>query len=675
MNNGAFGENFPYSNFHDLNMDWIIKIAKDFLDQYTNIQETISNGETEITELTATKISELTNTADELTTALNSWYDEHQGYLDQYVIDSISEVQSRIAELMATIPEDFNTVIAEIDELETASQKAYVAVTQTVESGVKNKFDPDNWADVNYHVLVDVKEGEKYLIAGQGVNVNYPLYVIYNSTEILEADQSTTFSYISAQEITIPAGASKLAVNSQYEDQPFVRKLENVATSEYLGTNQNIDNVPEYRKNEYTKLVYTVLPGMYKVSPINSKSTGSNRGYHVLLTVNPGEQYRLTCSGNANYPKWITYDKNMTPIDNGGSGLSADLDITIPANCKYIRVQNNLGDDIRIKKKLRNNMNNAIWLGDSYTQANSLGADQDKRFSTLVSNRLFCNEFNFAVGGNGLFATTTYPDNFRRQIQNAATAQTLTERTLTKYIIICGGRNDPYTSPNKTQQDFDDATEELFTFINQWYPDADVIVFPYLWDATQMGNTYYQYYLKFINSLKKQKCRIITNCYTWLTGYFDYILSDNVHPNVNGHARLTDFVYNSIVKSDIINEDYIRVPATSEYMPNWTTFTMNIINSDILLSQCSFNVTSDTPANTVIFEQDYGTSKNYPCFTGWLGGIPIMAINRQTGAQYAVTIKYDETDTDHNKLQIITTGTLPAGVYLTNWCMKFGIGY
>ena len=27
MNGGAFGENFPYSNFHDLNMDWIIKIA------------------------------------------------------------------------------------------------------------------------------------------------------------------------------------------------------------------------------------------------------------------------------------------------------------------------------------------------------------------------------------------------------------------------------------------------------------------------------------------------------------------------------------------------------------------------------------------------------------------------------------------------------------------------
>ena len=28
MNNGAFGENFPYTNFHDLNLDWIIKTVK-----------------------------------------------------------------------------------------------------------------------------------------------------------------------------------------------------------------------------------------------------------------------------------------------------------------------------------------------------------------------------------------------------------------------------------------------------------------------------------------------------------------------------------------------------------------------------------------------------------------------------------------------------------------------
>lgn len=50
MNNGAFGENFPYTNFHDLNLDWIIQILKDSVnkedtqdEQIQELRESISN--------------------------------------------------------------------------------------------------------------------------------------------------------------------------------------------------------------------------------------------------------------------------------------------------------------------------------------------------------------------------------------------------------------------------------------------------------------------------------------------------------------------------------------------------------------------------------------------------------------------------------------------------------
>ena len=33
--------NFPYTNFHELNLDWIIKVVKEFLDKYTNMAEEI----------------------------------------------------------------------------------------------------------------------------------------------------------------------------------------------------------------------------------------------------------------------------------------------------------------------------------------------------------------------------------------------------------------------------------------------------------------------------------------------------------------------------------------------------------------------------------------------------------------------------------------------------------
>ena len=43
MDNGAFGERFPYTNFHDLNLDWIIKEIKQLIadeeQQNNNITE------------------------------------------------------------------------------------------------------------------------------------------------------------------------------------------------------------------------------------------------------------------------------------------------------------------------------------------------------------------------------------------------------------------------------------------------------------------------------------------------------------------------------------------------------------------------------------------------------------------------------------------------------------
>ena len=45
----ALFENFPYTNFHELNLDWIIEVVKNFLEQYSHIEETITDGETALT--------------------------------------------------------------------------------------------------------------------------------------------------------------------------------------------------------------------------------------------------------------------------------------------------------------------------------------------------------------------------------------------------------------------------------------------------------------------------------------------------------------------------------------------------------------------------------------------------------------------------------------------------
>ena len=147
MNTGIFGEGFPYSNFHDLNMDWIIKIAKDFLDQYTHIQEIIEQGKTDIQELTDSGLEQLQESIDsgleqlqekadnleellqewynthsedianQLASAindLNTWYTTHEGYLDTYVQNSITAfntaAETKARETIETIPSDYTAL-------------------------------------------------------------------------------------------------------------------------------------------------------------------------------------------------------------------------------------------------------------------------------------------------------------------------------------------------------------------------------------------------------------------------------------------------------------------------------------------------------------------------------------------------------------------------------------
>lgn len=121
MNNGAFGENFPYSNFHDLNMDWIIKIAKDFLDQYTHIQEVISTGEDNLQNLTADGLEQLQTKADALEALLQQWYNTHsediQTELQTAIQNFITEAGRVGQEVIASIPQDYTELSNSVNYL------------------------------------------------------------------------------------------------------------------------------------------------------------------------------------------------------------------------------------------------------------------------------------------------------------------------------------------------------------------------------------------------------------------------------------------------------------------------------------------------------------------------------------------------------------------------------
>lgn len=142
MNTGAFGEGFPYSNFHDLNLDWVIKIAKDFLDQYTHIQEIIAQGIIDIGDKTTEGLNDLDEKAEALETLLQTWYDTHSEDIANQLADALAEIlenlasaeasfntyaETRATETLASIPSDYTTLYNTVMQLSNNLKPLYNA--------------------------------------------------------------------------------------------------------------------------------------------------------------------------------------------------------------------------------------------------------------------------------------------------------------------------------------------------------------------------------------------------------------------------------------------------------------------------------------------------------------------------------------------------------------------
>lgn len=252
--NGPFGNMFPYTNFHEMNLDWIIQVAKDFLDQYTNIQETIQTGLDNIAAADEQAQADLQNKyealidlldswyndhsndiADQLADALsdlNDWYNEHQDFLDSYVDDSITRFETaaneKAAEAIATIPEDYtemsNQVINVTQAIHELAASGYEMNVGTFISAIINRTTgeiADN--DDGYTYMFHVNQNTDYIAKFFGGNVHrisgantsyesgMSSVIIYtNQSESQLADEVKTFNSGEYDYIYIQVSASEL---------------------------------------------------------------------------------------------------------------------------------------------------------------------------------------------------------------------------------------------------------------------------------------------------------------------------------------------------------------------------------------------------------------------------------------------------------------------------------
>lgn len=236
MNTGAFGENFPYSNFHDLNMDWIIKVAKDFLDQYTHIQQVIQTGLDDMAESRETGLSELNQKTldgladlqtkyDTLDGLLQAWYNTHSADIAKQLADAIADfiesAEAKSKALLDSWPDDYSELVTGYNNLKSALNGIYdvVRLNRISPSETENGYIRTNgnyYPSNSYNIIkYEVVAGTTIYISAD--KVNEAVYQFQDSNSIPnsgnthligETVQASTHEYV-----TVPTGATWLLIS------------------------------------------------------------------------------------------------------------------------------------------------------------------------------------------------------------------------------------------------------------------------------------------------------------------------------------------------------------------------------------------------------------------------------------------------------------------------------
>lgn len=352
-------QEFPYTNFHELNLDWIVKIAKDFLDQYTHIQEVIQTGledlaesrETGLAELdqkrldslaelnqkTLDGLSDLQTKYDTLDGLLQAWYDTHSADIAGQLADAIADfntaAEAKSQALLDSWPADYSELVTGYNNLKGALSLNYLNYENLIpsasidithrtvkfESVSKNIFyvhgtNNSETAAARAYVFnrasgfpTGITPGLKYYATKLGgENVTFRIYFIYSdetytSVNIDGTDQFTVPNDAVALEIGLFVSAG-LTVDTYigigiFNDIPAMVDETNQAIQESI---DNTDIIPHNLSRSVnidngTDLL-TLTPGSY-ITPTTDLST--------LIHCPTTNTFRLEILNRVNGNTWI----------------------------------------------------------------------------------------------------------------------------------------------------------------------------------------------------------------------------------------------------------------------------------------------------------------------------------------------------------------------------------
>lgn len=177
----AMFENFPYTDMHNLNLDWIIKIAKDFLDQYTHIQQLISDGEESLQNLTTEGLQQLQDKADALETLLNEWYNTHSEDIANQLQDALTALANENQDILDDLNDWYDNHSASIsNQLATAIASFNSAADQKTAQSIASI--PDDYTTLSNKVTNDCFQYRGALASGSYTNAKTGSYAVDNTS-------------------------------------------------------------------------------------------------------------------------------------------------------------------------------------------------------------------------------------------------------------------------------------------------------------------------------------------------------------------------------------------------------------------------------------------------------------------------------------------------------------
>lgn len=174
-----------------------------------------------------------------------------------------------------------------------------------------------------------------------------------------------------------------------------------------------------------------------------------------------------------------------------------------------------------------------IAIGDSYFEGFRTTTPATDSMIAVASRLLGLTCHNFAVGGTGFHNGGTTGDNtFSKQLDKA-NAQ-ITDKTIVKYVVIGGGRNDPDSLT------YNEVADTL-TKAKRLFPDSEICFIPMLWDNTYPTGKSHNY-STMLNAGNYTDTWTVRDAPSWGL-YRDTEMTD-IHPNTNGAARYGHYIAN-----------------------------------------------------------------------------------------------------------------------------------